>query len=89
MLQGSKKKKKLPELYLERLEFIKFLKNKLTDKFVDSFQKYDLYHKLNIFLDPYNVLQVKSYLRDNLILNLIFIQKFKEFKYYDNNFYLN
>ena len=34
-------------------------------------------------------MQLKSYLRENLILNLIFIQNYKEFKDYDNNFYLN
>lgn len=81
--------RKKPDLYLEKLEIIKSFKNKLNKSFVDSFQKYDLYHKLNIYLNPYNKFQIKAYLRNNLILNLIFIQKFKEFKYYDNDFYLN
>ena len=38
-------KKKKHGLNTEILEFVKSLKNKLTDGFVDSFQKYDLYHK--------------------------------------------
>ena len=74
---------------MEKLEFIKSFKNKLNKSFVDSFQRYDLYHKLNIYLNHYNKFQIKAYLRNNLILNLIFIQKFKEFKYYNNHFYLN
>ena len=39
------KKKKKHGLNTEILDFVKSLKNKLTDGFVDSFQKYDLYHK--------------------------------------------
>lgn len=45
VLPVKKKTKKKPGFYKEELEFIKSLKNKLTDRFVDSFQRYDLYHK--------------------------------------------
>ena len=82
-------KKKKSMLKKEELEFNKLLTKKLTTNFVDFYQKHDFYHKLNLLKDPYKNLQIKSYLRDNFILNLIFIQNFKEFKFFEKNFHLN
>ena len=86
---SKSKKKRTASLKKEELEYNKSLAKKLTANFVDYYLKQDFYHKLNLLKDPYKNLQIKSYLRDNLILNLIFIQKFKEFKFYDKNFHLN
>lgn len=87
--KGQPEKKKIRGFSLEQLDFIKQMKFKLTDKFVDSFQKHDLDYKLNILLNPYSRIQLYSLLKNNFLINALFIQNFKNFDQFNNDFHLN